>query len=114
MANKPLDGTSSNFPSNSFVYCYKCETQGFFRSNCPDCKMNELSTIGSYSLGTLVSSKYRLVLKVDILGHFGQGLVETAEEIILSTFSILVIQVIINLFLSLIIVYHHQRKTFEK
>ncbi|KAJ8914933.1 hypothetical protein NQ315_016087 [Exocentrus adspersus] len=65
------------------VKCYGCGKPGYVRSKCPVCNAHsgtESSSIEFLSLETLVEPRARPLLQVEILGHRGVGLIDTAAK----------------------------------
>ncbi|KAG5869619.1 hypothetical protein JTB14_028277 [Gonioctena quinquepunctata] len=84
---KPVASTSSS----TGLICYGCKRPGVIRSNCPSCKSTSASSIdfSSAEISTKVPNKNiiaelpprsRPLLKVNILGFDGIGILDTAAK----------------------------------
>ncbi|XP_044766226.1 uncharacterized protein LOC123322348 [Coccinella septempunctata] len=60
--------------------CYGCGKPGYIRSNCPTCSSTEMASMEFFSMDTLIAPRSRPIIHVNILGHQGQGLIDTAAK----------------------------------
>ncbi|XP_023019335.2 LOW QUALITY PROTEIN: activity-regulated cytoskeleton associated protein 1-like [Leptinotarsa decemlineata] len=77
------NSTSDSTSRSNIIFalsCYGCGMIGFIRTNCPSCNNFETSSMEFFSIDTLIAPLYRPYIHVDILGHHGQGLIDTAAK----------------------------------
>lgn len=64
--------------TNPPISCYGCGNSGFVRSKYPKCNISDTASVEFLSVDTLVDPQP--ILRINILGHTGRGLIDTAAK----------------------------------
>lgn len=81
-----ISNSGFNSKSTSNLVCYGCKRPGYIRSNCPSCSgttsasLEFSSTEMATSTDAVLAPRSRPILKINILGHNGTGIIDTAAK----------------------------------
>lgn len=85
-SQRPTGNSAGAIPRFNPVTCFGCGAPGVFRKDCPNCNSVKKARASPVEFSSLElgansqKSRSRPIMHVDILGHHGTGLLDTAAE----------------------------------